>query len=75
VAYSTRRCETFSAYLLGRQALLNDCFGPPGSAGVAQGSEAGSFVYEELPNAERRAGFNGRGLAGFSDSLLKVLGV
>jgi hypothetical protein len=75
VAYSTRRCETFSAYLLGRQALLNDCFGPPGSAGVAQGSEAGSFVYEELPNAERRAGFNGRGLAGFSDSLMKVLGV
>ncbi|MBK9571210.1 MAG: hypothetical protein IPO43_00185 [Rhodoferax sp.] len=36
LAYSTRRCETFSAYWLGRQELLNDSF---------KGAQ-GFFVYE-----------------------------
>jgi hypothetical protein len=73
--YSTRRCETFAAYLLGQKELLNDCFGTTRGAAVIEEHDAGFFVYEELPNAERRAGFNGRGLEGLTDSVLKVLGV
>lgn len=71
--YSTRRCETFAAYLLGRQELLNDCFGSP--VGESEARDAGFFVYQELPHANRRAGITGRGLEGLTDSVLKVLGV
>lgn len=64
LAYSTRRCETFSAYLFGKQALLNDHF----SGGH------GFFVYEEMPHSGQSKGI-GRSLEGLADSLLKVLGV
>lgn len=73
--YSTRRCETFAAYLLGQQELLNDCFGSTRGAGVTEERDAGFFVYEEMPHAERKAGITGRGLEGLTDSVLKVLGV
>lgn len=73
--YSTRRCETFAAYLLGRQELLNDCFGSTRGAGVIEERDAGFFVYEEMPHAERKAGVTGRSLEGLTDSVLKVLGV
>ncbi len=71
--YSTRRCETFVAYLFGKKELLNDCFG--GAPGVGDSRVAGFFVYEEMPNADGRAGITGRGLQGLSDSALKVLGI
>ena len=61
--------------MLGRQELLNDCFG---ITRVAEGKEAhdtGSFVYEVMPHAGRKSGITGRGLEGLSDSVLKVLGV
>jgi hypothetical protein len=73
--YSTRRCETFAAYLLGQQELLNDCFGSARGLGMSEAHDAGVFVYEEMPHAHRRAGITGRGLQGLSDSVLKVLGV
>lgn len=73
--YSTRRCETFAAYLLGQQELLNDCFGSEGDNGIRNGSEKGFFVYEEMPLADRKVGITGRGLEGLTDSVLKVLGV
>ena len=75
VPYSTRRCETFAAYLLGKQELLNDCFGNPGNVGAIEASDAGFFVYEEMPHADRKAGITGRGLEGLTDSVLKVFGV
>ena len=65
LAYSTTRCDTFAAYLMGEQELFNDSFA--GGAGV--------YVYEEMPHPGARAGLTGRGLQGFSDSLLKILGV
>lgn len=65
VAYSTLRCETFGAYLLGRQELFNDNFG--GSPGF--------YVYEEMPHGGGKTGLFGRGLSGFADSVLKVFGV
>lgn len=73
--YSTRRCETFTAYLLGRQELLNDCFGSAPSAGVLASPETGFFVYQEMPNPDRKTGITGRGLKGLTDSALKILGV
>lgn len=73
--YSTRRCETFAAYLLGQQELLNDCFGSAGRDGTGNGREDGFFVYEEMPQADRKVGITGRGLEGLTDSVLKVLGV
>ncbi|MEO8060099.1 MAG: hypothetical protein ABI671_17430 [Burkholderiales bacterium] len=73
--YSTRRCETFAAYLLGHQELLNDCFGGARDVGVSEPRDAGYFVYQEMPHADRRAGITGRGLEGLTDSVLKVLGV
>ena len=75
VPYSTRRCETFVAYLLGRQELLNDCFGSTRGASGNEARDAGFFVYEEMPHADRKAGITGRGLEGLTDSVLKVLGV
>ena len=74
--YSTRRCETFVAYLLGRQELLNDCFGSaPGAGVIEEARDAGFFVYQEMPHADRKTGITGRGLEGLTDSVLKVLGV
>jgi len=79
VAYATRRCETFVAYLTGRQALLNDCFGERASAvagpGAADAAPEGFYVYEEMPHVGKKAGITGRGLEGLTDSLLKVFGV
>jgi hypothetical protein len=73
--YSTRRCETFAAYLLFQQELLNDCFGSTRVAGVGEAHDTGFFVYEEMPHANRKAGITGRTLEGLTDSVLKVLGV
>lgn len=73
--YSTHRCETFFAYLLGKQELLNDRFGSARVAGVSDARDAGFFVYQEMPHADRKAGITGRGLEGLTDSVLKVLGV
>jgi hypothetical protein len=74
VAYSTRRCETFFAYLRGKQALLNDCFGPPQSP-AAGPRDAGCFVYAELPRTRGSAGWASRGLEGLTDSVLKIFGI
>lgn len=74
LAYSTRRCETFAAYLLGQQELLNDCFDC--SRDDALGPQGiGSIVYQQVPYAGRRTGITGRGLEGLTDSMLKVFGV
>ena len=73
--YSTRRCETFAAYLLGQQELLNDCFGSARGVGVSESREAGYFVYQEMPHGDRKVGITGRGLEGLTDSVLRVLGV
>ena len=65
LGYRTTRSETFAAYLLGREALLNDRFeGGPGC-----------FVYEALPSRQRHAGITGRGLEGLTDALLKAFGI
>jgi hypothetical protein len=73
--YSTLRSETFSAYLLGRQELLNDCFGSTLEDGMHKGPVAGFFVYEEMPHAGRKGGVATRGLEGLTDSMLKVFGI
>ena len=65
LAYSTRRSETFSAYWLGKQELLNDSFS----------GEDGFYVYEEVSHFNKKTGLAGRGLEGLTDSLLKVLGI
>ncbi|MCU0757725.1 MAG: hypothetical protein MUF07_00800 [Steroidobacteraceae bacterium] len=63
--YRTTRSETFVAYLLGRESLLNDLFsGGPGC-----------FLYEEMPGRRRRAGVTGRGLEGVADAVLKAFGI
>jgi hypothetical protein len=65
LGYSTRRCETFIAYLRGKQALLNDSFaGGPGF-----------YVYDELPHTRKHPGGPGRWLEGFADSVHKVFGI
>ena len=65
LAYSTTRCDTFAAYLMGEQELFNDSFA--GGAGV--------YVYEEMPHPGARAGLTGRGIEGLSDSILKIFGL
>jgi len=65
LSYATRRCETFGAYFLGKQELLNDTFK----------GEHGFYVYEEMPHYGKKTGLTGRGLEGLTDSLLKVLGI
>jgi hypothetical protein len=65
LSYATRRCETFGAYFLGKQELLNDTFK----------GENGFYVYEEMPHYGKKTGLTGRGLEGLTDSLLKVLGI
>ena len=73
--YSTHRCETFVAYLMGKQELLNDRFGSTQGASASEAPDAGFFVYEEMPHANGVVGITGRGLEGLTDSMLKVLGV
>lgn len=65
LAYSTKRSETFIAYLFGKQELLNDHF---------SGSK-GFYIYEEMPYFGKKSGVTGRGLEGISDSILKIFGV
>jgi hypothetical protein len=65
LAYANTRCETFVSYWTGKEDLFNDSFA--GTDGV--------YVYEEMPGLKRTGGITGRGLQGFSDSLLKVFGV
>lgn len=65
LAYTTRRSDTFGAYLLGKQGLLNDSFG----------GASGFYVYEEMPHTLVRGGRVRRGLEGVADSLLKVFGI
>lgn len=63
--YATTRVETFYPYLTGKQGLLDDSFsGGPGY-----------YAYEEVPHGGARAGVGGRGLEGFTDSVLKVFGI
>ena len=63
--YRNTRCETFVAYLRGKEDLFNDLFaGGPGW-----------FVYEEMPAAGRRTGLAGRGLEGVTDAILKAFGI
>jgi uncharacterized protein (AIM24 family) len=63
--YRNTRCETFVAYLRGKEDLFNDLFaGGPGW-----------FVYEEMPAAGRRRGVGGRGLEGVADAALKAFGI
>lgn len=62
--YSTMRCETFGAYLMGRDELFNDFF-----------TGDGIYIYEEMPNPGRKYGIWGRGIEGVTDSLLNVFGI
>jgi hypothetical protein len=63
--YKNTRCETFIAYLRGKEELFNDEFsGGPGR-----------YVYEEMPSGGRRTGLTGRGLEGAVDAALKVFGI
>lgn len=63
--YSVSRCETFVSYWRGIEELFNDQF---------NGADA-IYLYEEMPGLHRKAGITGRGLEGFTDSVLKVFGV
>jgi len=63
--YSTTRTETFFPYLMGEQELFVDSF---------DGGD-GYYIYEEMPNYGKKSGIIGRGLEGFTDSLLKVFGI
>ena len=63
--YSVSRCETFVSYWRGIEELFNDQF---------KGADA-IYLYEEMPGLHRKAGITGRGLEGFTDSVLKVFGV
>lgn len=65
LGYQTTRCETFIAYLRGKEDLFNDLFsGGPGW-----------YFYEERPADSRRAGLTGRGLQGLVDAGLKAFGI
>ena len=63
-AYSALRSETFLPYLSGQHGLFLDHFS----------GQTGIYVYEEVPNSQRRRGLNGK-LEGFIDAILKVFGV
>lgn len=65
VDYATRRCETFGAYLMGKDELFNDYFT----------GDNGYYVYEEMPHGGRKPGITGRGIEGIADSMLKVFGI
>lgn len=63
--YSTTRCETFMAYLRGKQSLLNDQFS----------GDRGFCIYEQHASGKGKAG-SGRGsLEGIVDSALNVFGI
>ncbi|HSH88451.1 MAG TPA: hypothetical protein VK996_00615 [Ramlibacter sp.] len=64
VAYASTRCETFVAYWTGKEDLFNDLF-----------TGDGIYVYEETTDPKRKGGITGRGLQGFTDALLKLVGV
>jgi hypothetical protein len=64
VAYANTRCETFVAYWSGKEDLFNDLF-----------TGDGIYVYEETTDPKRKGGITGRGLQGFTDALLKLVGV
>jgi hypothetical protein len=64
-AYAVSRSETFGAYLLGRQALFNDSFR----------SDAGVYLYEEMPMAAGKGGIWSSGLRGLGDAALKLVGI
>ncbi len=63
--FRNARCETFVAYLSGRESLFDDVFG--GGSGL--------FLLEELPAGRRGGGPLGRGLSGALDAALKALGI
>ena len=63
--YKTTRCETFVAYLRGKEDLFNDLFA----------GQPGRFIYEEMPAGGRRGGITGRGLEGLADAVLKAFGI
>lgn len=65
LAYATLRCETFAAYLMGKQALFNDSFA----------GDRGYFLYEEMPRCGQKTGFYGRGVDGIFDAGLKIFGI
>lgn len=65
VAYATRRCETFGAYLMGKDELFNDYFT----------GDSGYYAYEEMPHGGRKYGIAGRGIEGIADSVLRVFGI
>lgn len=65
LAYSVTRCETFGAYLMGKQELFNDKFS----------DAAGFYVYEETPHFGKKAGVTGRGIEGIADTVLKIVGI
>ena len=64
IGYANVRCETFVSYWSGKEDLFNDSF--IGGSGV--------YVYEESPELRRATGV-GRHLEGFTDAMLKVIGV
>ncbi|WP_426077525.1 hypothetical protein [Janthinobacterium sp. PSPC3-1] len=64
VLYSTTRSETFIPYLRGQQALLNDRF-----------DGDGIYLYEETPRHGKQPGKVGSWFEGFTDAILKVLGI
>ena len=63
--YSVHRCETFVSYWRGADELFNDQFAESNCV----------YIYEEMPSLHRQAGIAGRGLEGFTDSVLKVFGI
>ncbi|MFN4121186.1 hypothetical protein [Acidovorax sp.] len=77
LAYTTRRSDTFGAYLLGKQGLFNDHFAAAADADESKGDCAapGFYVYEEMPHTQLRGGRARRGLEGVLDSVLKVFGI
>ncbi len=64
LAYANTRCETFVSYWSGKEDLFNDLF--TGQSGV--------YAYEEMPDLKRATGI-GRHLEGFTDAILKLVGV
>ncbi|MEO6409886.1 MAG: hypothetical protein ABIO45_14185 [Burkholderiaceae bacterium] len=65
LARSSARCDSFPAYLLGKQDLLNDRF-----------HGTGHIVYEEMPGAGASHSLVfGKGWTGLTDSVLKVFGI
>lgn len=63
--YKNTRCETFISYWMGKQDLFNDLFH----------GDHGIYVYEEMPDQNRKTGITGRGLEGFVDTVLKIFGL